>query len=108
MKKVTLAKIRKACREAHWQAIHDTRLEYRVCIDSDNEIVVRYDFQGSNTWYRNSRIYRTYKYLDIDLGEMKADAIGLNWLQGEFIREQLDWDAEEIYKEYLEERRSAQ
>lgn len=102
MARVTLAKIKKACRQANWSALHATNLQYCLCIDDDGEIVIREQPQGSNTRYTKSRIYKVFCYFPYveDMIGGVANTIGLRWVQGCYIREILDNDAKEIFEAY--------
>ena len=99
----TKAKIKKACKQAHWAALHATCCEYRVVLTEDRNIEVQEWLEGSNSWHRGEIALKTYCYWPyVEHGDGPLDALCYKWLQGEFIRNQLDWDVEDIMEQIKE------
>lgn len=104
---VTYAKIKKACRQANWAAIHATCCEYRVVVNEDNEVEVQEWPQGSNGWRPGEITLKTYCYwphLADWIPDGPLDAVAITWMQSQFINEQLDEDAAEAWEEYQKEK----
>lgn len=98
---VTYAKIKKACRQANWSAIHATCCEYRVVLTEYGEIEVQEWLQGSNGWRPGEMILKTYCYwpsLSDYILDGPVDAVAITWLQNQFIENQLDEDAAECWE----------
>lgn len=99
MKKITLNKIKKEIRNAHYQAMKWEGLEYSVIIDLDkNEIWTNAD--TLNTRYQ----CKNYLYVFSDYNVFKPDDI--NNCQHCFIEYKLDELAEEAYNYYLKNKES--
>ena len=105
---VTYTKIKKACRKANWNALHATCCEYRVVVTEDNEVEVQEWPEGSNGWRPGETILKTYCYwpcvADYFPGDSPVDAITLNWVQGQYIENALEFDACECWEEYQKEK----
>lgn len=98
----TKKQLRDAMRKAHYASLHCDKLEYRVVWRQDDKLEVQEWFANSNGYRRGERIlkvYTTSPSIYDWIPEGKADAIAINWLQGEYIRNDLDNDVEEVYNE---------
>lgn len=56
MKKITTAKLERAFRSAHWQAMQDPRFEYRVTVTDENDVLVE-EYPGNDSFYKTNRIH---------------------------------------------------
>lgn len=102
----TKRQLRDAMKRAHWAALHFDKLEYRVVARMDKKLEVQEWVANSNSWYQGQHIlkcYTTSPSIWDYFPEGKPDAIGLKWLQGEFIRNQLDYDVEDAIEMYEQE-----
>ena len=94
---VTEAKIKKACRQANWDALHATRFEYRVVVNEGNEVEVQERVQGDIMYRPGEIILKTYCY-------WRHPVVAIKRMQSQFIKNQLDEDAAECWEEYQKEK----
>lgn len=102
----TKKQLKDAMRKAHYAALHCDKLEYRVVWRQDDKLEVQEWLANSNGYRRGEcilKVYTTSPSIYDWIPEGKADAISLNWLQGEYIRNDLDNDVEEVYNWSVED-----
>ena len=102
----TKKQLKDAMRKAHYRALHCDKMEYRVVWTQNDKLEVQEWFANSNGYRRGERIlkvYTTSPSIYDWIPEGKADAIAINWLQGEYIRNDLDNDVEEVYNCLVED-----
>lgn len=98
----TKKQLKDAMRKAHYAALHCDKFEYRVVWGKDDKLEVQGWLANSN-WCRSGeyilKVYTTSPSIYDWIPEGKADAIAINQLQGDYIRNDLDNDVEDVFDE---------
>ena len=102
----TKKQLKDAMRKAHYCALHCDKLEYRVVWGRDDKLEVQ-EWLANSIWCRSGeyilKVYTTSPSIYDWIPEGKADAVALNKLQGDYIRNDLDNDVEEVYNCLVED-----
>lgn len=100
----TKKQLKDAMRKAHYRSLHCDKMEYRVVwLPYDGDKLEVQEYVANSNWCRSGetvlKVYTTSPSIYDWIPEGKADAIAINQLQGDYIRNDLDNDVKEIYNE---------
>ena len=100
----TKKQLKDALRKAHYAALHCDKLEYRVVwLPYDGDKLEVQEYVANSNWCRSGecilKVYTTSPSIHDWIPEGKADAVAINQLQGDYIRNDLDNDAEGVFDE---------
>ena len=104
----TKKQLKEAMRKAHYRALHCDKLEYRVVwLPYDGDKLEVQEYVANSIWCRSGeyilKVYTTSPSIYDWIPEGKADAVAINQLQGDYIRNDLDNDVEEVYNCLVED-----
>lgn len=106
-KKLSKTKLSKALKQAHWNAMHSTNLEYRVNMwNDDGSVYVAEYAQGDRSWSTKATTLKTFCFwpsINDYWAGGPVDAITYRFMQGEYIRNELENDIEEIMNQIEEQ-----
>ena len=97
----TKKQLKEAMRKAHYD-----KMEYRVVWTQNDKIEVQ-EWLANSNWCRSGenilKVFTTSPSIYDWIPEGKADAVAINQLQGDYIRNDLENDVEEVYNCLVED-----
>lgn len=101
----TKKQLKDAMRKAHYRSLHCDKMEYRVVwlpYEDGGKLDIK-EYVANSNWCRCGeyvlKTFTTSPSIYDWIPDGKADAVALNQLQGDYIRNDLYGDVEEIYNE---------
>lgn len=98
----TKKQLKEAMRKAHYRALHCDKMEYRVVWTQNDKIEVQ-EWLANSNWCRSGetilKVFTTSPSIYDWIPEGKADAVAINQLQGDYIRNDLENDVEDVFDE---------